>query len=287
MWGIPIAVKDNVDVAGWPTTAGCPDYAYAASESAELIRRLVDSGALIVGKTNMDQFASGLTGARSAYGICRSPFDPDYISGGSSSGSALAVSLGLAAAAIGTDTAGSGRVPAALTNTVGIKPSRGLISTRGVVPACRSLDCPSVFALSVADASAVLSVVAGTDPGDPWSRSLPVPPEVPALAGRGEPGSGSRTSPTNRLTTPPGRPTPGARSCSPRPGAELVPVDISPFRAAGDLLYDGPWVAERLTELEPWTRAHPSSLLPVTAAVLLLGPGQVGRRRVPRLSPAG
>ena len=140
----------------------------------------VDAGAFIVGKTNMDQFAPGLTGARSAYGICRSPFDPEYIGGGSSSGSALAVSLGLAAAAIGTDTAGSGRVPAAFTNTVGIKPSRGLVSTRGVVPACRSLDCPSVFALSVADAGAVLAVIAGTDPNDPWSRSLPVPPAVPA-----------------------------------------------------------------------------------------------------------
>jgi allophanate hydrolase len=267
LWGVPIAVKDNVDVLGLPTTAGCPDFAYQPAESAELVKRLLAAGALVVGKTNMDQFASGLTGARSAYGICRSPFDPAYIGGGSSSGSALAVSLGLAAAAIGTDTAGSGRVPAAFTNTVGLKPSRGLVSTRGIVPACRSLDCASVFALSVSDASAVLAVIAGADPDDPWSRPLPVPPAQPV-----EPPVRLRIGFCN--LTADGVDSSVAASYETAIaaltaiGADLVPVDIGAFRSAGDLLYDGPWVAERLTELESWVDAHPSSLLPVTATVL-------------------
>ncbi len=284
LWGIPIAVKDNVDVAGWPTTAGCPDYEYQPARSAELVRRLVDAGALIIGKTNMDQFASGLTGARSAYGICRSPFDPDYISGGSSSGSALAVSLGLAAAAIGTDTAGSGRVPAAFTNTVGIKPSRGLVSTRGVVPACRSLDCPSVFALSVAMRASA---------GRHRRRRCGRPVVTVAASAAGCAGSRSRRGlrigfadlADEPSTRPPARPMPRRSTRWPRSGAELVPIDISPFRAAGDLLYDGPWVAERLTGLEPWIEAHPTACCR-SPPPCSHGPAEDGGRCLSRLPPA-
>ena len=267
LWGMPIAVKDNVDVLGLPTTAGCPDFGYRPDDDAELVARLREAGALIVGKTNMDQFASGLTGTRSAYGICRSPFDENLIAGGSSSGSALAVALGLAAAAIGTDTAGSGRVPAAFTNIVGLKPSRGLVSSRGVVPACRSLDCPSVFALSVADAAAVLAAIAGPDPDDAWSRVLTIPSARPAAIP-----AGLRIA-FCELSDEPIDPSvlasyDAALDTLADLGAELVPTDVTPFRQAGDLLYDGPWVAERLTGLEPWIEDHLDSLLPVTATVL-------------------
>jgi len=151
LYGVPFAIKDNIDCAGEPTTAGCPDFAYTPSESAPVVQRLLDAGAILIGKTNLDQFATGLVGTRSPYGACASAFDARYISGGSSSGSAVAVAAGLASFALGTDTAGSGRVPAAFNNIVGLKPTRGLLSTRGVVPACRSLDCVSIFGLTAAD----------------------------------------------------------------------------------------------------------------------------------------
>ncbi len=151
LFGVPFAVKDNIDVAGRPTTAACPAFAYTAEATAPAVQRLLDAGAILIGKTNLDQFASGLVGTRSPYGACRNPFDPRYISGGSSSGSGVAVAAGLVSFALGTDTAGSGRVPAGFCNVVGVKPSRGLVSTRGVVPACRSLDCVSIFALCCND----------------------------------------------------------------------------------------------------------------------------------------
>ncbi|WP_460366494.1 amidase family protein, partial [Actinocorallia lasiicapitis] len=173
LYGIPYAVKDNIDVAGLPTTAGCPEFSYLPAESAPLVDRLRAAGAILIGKTNLDQFATGLSGTRSPYGSCESPLVPGLISGGSSSGSAVAVGAGLVPFSIGTDTAGSGRVPAALTGTVGLKPSRGLVSLLGTVPACASLDCASVFAGSVADALTVLRVIGGPEPGDPWSRVLP------------------------------------------------------------------------------------------------------------------
>ena len=173
LFGIPFAVKDNIDVAGMPTTAACPAFAYRPARSAPVVERLVAAGAVLIGKTNLDQFATGLVGTRSPYGVPRNPFDPRYIPGGSSSGSAVAVAAGLVSFALGTDTAGSGRVPAAFNNIVGLKPSRGLLSTRGVVPACRSLDCVSVFALTAADAAAVFAVAAGFDPDDPLSRPEP------------------------------------------------------------------------------------------------------------------
>jgi allophanate hydrolase len=170
LFGIPFAVKDNIDVAGLPTTAACPAYAYTPSETAPVVRQLVSAGAVLVGKTNLDQFAAGLVGTRSPYGVPRNPFDARYIPGGSSSGSAVAVATGLVSFALGPDTAGSGRVPAAFNNIVGLKPTRGLLSTRGVVPACRSLDCVSVFAVSAHDAGAVLDAAAWFDLHDPLAR---------------------------------------------------------------------------------------------------------------------
>ncbi|MBC7782042.1 MAG: allophanate hydrolase, partial [Proteobacteria bacterium] len=173
LYGIPFAVKDNLDVAGRPTTAACPAFAYTPDETAATIARLLDAGAIYVGKTNLDQFATGLVGVRTPYGIPVNAFDADYVPGGSSSGSAVAVAAGLVSFALGTDTAGSGRVPAAFNNVVGLKPTRGLVSNHGVLPACRSLDCIAVFALGCDDARTVLDVIAGFDPRDPWSRAVP------------------------------------------------------------------------------------------------------------------
>jgi allophanate hydrolase len=275
LFGIPVAVKDNIDVARQPTTAACPDFTYVPATSATLVRLLTEAGAMIIGKTNLDQFATGLTGTRSPYGLCRSPFSPAYISGGSSSGSALAVARGLASVAIGTDTAGSGRVPAAFTSTVGLKPSRGLVSGLGMVPACRSLDCPSVFATSVADAAATLRVMAGYDAADPWSREFPEFPAFPADAGVADASRVLRVGVCDddglgwvtddeiiaayRAST--------ARLAA--DGVKIVPVDISPLIEAGGLLYGGPFVAERLTLLEDLLLHSPRSFYRDTRTVLL------------------
>ncbi len=174
LYGVPFAVKDNIDVAGLPTTCACPDFAYMATKDAVSVARLRRAGAIVVGKTNLDQFATGLVGRRSPYGTPRNPIRADLVPGGSSSGSGVAVSAGLVPFALGTDTAGSGRIPAGLTNIVGLKPSLGLVSTTGVVPACRSLDCVSVFARTVGDAFTALQAMAGADPSDPFSRDLPL-----------------------------------------------------------------------------------------------------------------
>jgi allophanate hydrolase len=267
LFGIPVAIKDNVDVAGLPTTAGCADFSYVPASSASLVRRLIDAGALIVGKTNLDQFATGLTGTRSPYGLCASPFDASRVTGGSSSGSALVVATGVVSVAIGTDTAGSGRVPAAFTNTVGLKPSRGLVSSRGVVPACRSLDCPSVFALSVADAWTVLQVIAGDDADDAWTR--PFPPisagvlAVPARQRIGVPLRGQLSVDADLAVA-----FAGATAALANAGHTIVDVDIEPFLQAGELMYDGPWVVERLTDLEQFFTEHPESIHPVIYDVL-------------------
>jgi allophanate hydrolase len=276
LFGIPIAVKDNIDVAGLPTTAACPDFTYMPPRSAELVRRLTEAGALIVGKTNLDQFATGLTGTRSPYGVCRSPFHPDYISGGSSSGSALAVARGLVAAAIGTDTAGSGRVPAAFTGIVGVKPSRGLVSGRGMVPACRSLDCASVFAQSVADATAVSQVIAGYDPTDPWSREFPlVGSSARDLNGGAGELAGTRVGVcdeaaldwvTDSEITAAYRDTAARLAAA---GLTVTTVDVTPLLAAGELLYSGPFVAERLASLEDLLASSPRSFYAETKTVLL------------------
>ena len=235
--------------------------------------RLLEAGAILVGKTNLDQFATGLSGTRSPYGVPASVADPRLIAGGSSSGSAVAVAAGLVSFSIGTDTAGSGRVPAALNGVVGLKPSVGLVSGLGVVPACRSLDCVSVFAADVASAGLALSVVAGFDPDDAWSRTLPVPPSVPepvALSGL-------------RIAVPDESPEWGNRGERARwdsllealmgAGAELVPVTMAPFWEAGDQLYQGVWLAERLDGLEEFVRDHSDAVLPVIREVLAGGGG--------------
>src|SRR6185437_9660868 len=171
LYGIPFAIKDNIDLAEVPTTAACPTFAYTPPRSARVVQRLIDAGALPIGKTNLDQFATGLNGTRSPYGACRNAFNPDYISGGSSSGSAVALAKGLVCFSLGTDTAGSGRVPAAFNNLIGYKPTRGWLSTHGVVAACRSLDCISIFAFTATDAGRVLAVTAGYDPEETYSRA--------------------------------------------------------------------------------------------------------------------
>src|SRR5215510_4661651 len=189
LYGVPVAVKDNIDVAGLPTTAACPAFAYTPAKDATCVARLKRAGAIVIGKTNLDQFATGLVGVRTPYGIARNLFDPALIPGGSSAGSAIAVAAGLVPLALGTDTAGSGRVPAGLSNIAGLKPSLGLVSTAGVVPACRTLDCVSVLALTVDDAFAALAAIAGFDNADPYSRrrSLGALKEVPRGARLGVP----------------------------------------------------------------------------------------------------
>ncbi|RIV40879.1 allophanate hydrolase [Micromonospora radicis] len=271
LYGIPFAVKDNIDVAGMITTAGCPDFGYRATEDAPVVRRLLDAGALLVGKTNLDQFATGLTGARSPYGSCESVFGGGLVSGGSSSGSAVAVAAGQVCFALGTDTAGSGRVPAALNGIVGVKPTRGLLSTAGVVPACRSLDCVSVFATDVAGAMRVWHAARGMTAADPWGRPLPaerVDARMPGTLRLGTP----RTEELDFFDDAGQavRFAAGVRRLRGLVGAAR-PVPLAPFLAAGDLLYQGPWVAERLAALDGFLRARPDSVLPVTRAVLETG----------------
>jgi allophanate hydrolase len=269
LYGIPFALKDNIDAAGLPTTAACPGFARMARESAVAVQLLLDAGALLVGKTNMDQFATGLVGTRSPYGRCSSVYDPARVSGGSSSGSALAVALGDVAFALGTDTAGSGRVPAAFNGLVGVKPTRGLVSTRGLVPACASLDCVSILAASVADSAIVLDIIAGFDPLDPWSRRSPsqAPPwrrriGVP-LPGQAEPEEGEA-----------GAAWAGALG---RAAAAwtLVPLDVAPLLDAAPLHYAA-WIAERASHLAAVIESEPEGLDPTVAAIILSGAQRTG-----------
>lgn len=270
LYGIPVAVKDNIDVAGLPTTAACPVFAYTPEHDAEAVARLRRAGALIIGKTNLDQFATGLVGVRSPYGAPRNPLRPDLVSGGSSSGSAVAVARGIVPLALGTDTAGSGRVPAGLNNIVGLKPTLGLVSTSGVVPACRSLDCVSIFALTVEDAFSALSVMAGPDESDAFSRRLPLgqlgalPPAlriaVPRPADRihfGDSRAKAAFSAAEEL----------ARGL----GATLVEVDLTPLFDTARLLYEGPWVAERTAAVGDFMARHPEAMHPVTKSIIAQG----------------
>ena len=264
LWGVPYAVKDNIDVAGMPTTAACPAFAYAPAQDAFAVARLRAAGALVVGKTNLDQFATGLNGTRSPYGAPRSVFDPAYISGGSSSGSAVAVAAGLAAFALGTDTAGSGRVPAALNNIVGIKPTPGRISSTGMVPACRSLDTISVFAGCVADAIAIRRIAEGFDAADAFSRigapvALTARPRIGVL--RPEDREFFGDAETAALYEAAVRRLAALR-------AEPVAFDYAPFRETAVLLYDGPWVAERLAALEAFAANHAADLDPSVRAII-------------------
>ena len=270
LYGIPVAVKDNIDVAGLPTTAACPAYSYRPSRDATAVARLRAAGAIILGKTNLDQFATGLVGVRTPYGIPRNLFDAKLIPGGSSSGSALAVAAGIAPLALGTDTAGSGRVPAAFSNIVGLKPTRGLVSTAGVVPACRTLDCVSIFALTVDDAMTTLAAVAGPDAADPFSRPRPVhaPGPMPAGAKLGVPPPGARLFFGDRAAQAAYE---AALARFAMLGAAIVEIDIEPFYAAARLLYEGPWVAERYLTVRALLASAPEALHPVTRQVILAG----------------
>jgi len=266
LYGIPFVVKDNIDVAGVPTTAACPDYAHTPKDSAGVVQRLIDAGAIPLGKANLDQFATGLVGTRSPYGACRNAFDPAYVSGGSSSGSAVAVALGLASFSLGTDTAGSGRVPAAFNNLIGHKPTRGVLSATGVVPACKSLDTISIFALTAEDAAAVLQVATAFDPADPFSR----PAEPAGFAFQpgfrfGVPREEDLAYFGNVDYPPLFRETVEALKAL---GGEPVVVDLSPMLAAAKLLYDGPWVAERYAAIRDFFDTHEGSLHPVTRAIV-------------------
>jgi allophanate hydrolase len=269
LYGVPFAVKDNIDVAGVPTTAGCPAYAYSPAGNATVVQALVDAGAIPIGKTNLDQFATGLVGTRSPHGACSSVFDRRYISGGSSSGSAVAVAGGLVSFSLGTDTAGSGRVPAAFNGLVGLKPSRGLLSTLGVVPACRSLDCVSIFAKTCHDAHTVWQAARGFDPLDPSSR-VPSPGQD-AAAWLGGPFRFGVPSDSQLEFF-----GDGEAACLYRKtvadleelGGEKVEIDFSLFRAAADLLYSGPWVAERLAAIRPFMDAHADQMNPVVRQII-------------------
>jgi allophanate hydrolase len=270
LYGIPFAVKDNIDVAGMPTTAGCPAFAYPAPRTAPVVERLLAAGAMLTGKTNLDQFATGLTGTRSPYGAPESVYGGGLIAGGSSSGSAVAVAAGLVAFALGTDTAGSGRVPAALNGIVGLKPTRGLLSTLGVVPACRSLDCVSVFARDVADAAAVLAVAAGPHDGDPWSRTADCKATNPDMVRLGAARPDALDFEGDRGQAE--RYVEGCVALA-RLTATTEPVDLGPLLEAGALLYEGPWVAERLADLAGFLHEHADEVLPLTRGIL-----QGGRR---------
>ncbi|MBO0660980.1 allophanate hydrolase [Jiella sp. MQZ9-1] len=264
LWGLPFAVKDNIDVAGLATTAGCPDYAYQPAANATVVERLIAAGAICVGKTNLDQFATGLNGSRSPYGAPRCVFDAAYVSGGSSSGSAVAVASGCAAFALGTDTAGSGRVPAAFNNIVGIKPSPGRIAATGVVPACRSVDVVTILAASVADGVAARQVAEGFDPTDAYSRRFSAA-ALPGALRLGVPGEDEREFYGNDAYAALYE---AAIVRAAALGATIVPFDYRPFREAAALLYEGPWVAERLAAIETFLDEKPGSIEPTVRRII-------------------
>jgi allophanate hydrolase len=272
LYGIPFAVKDNIDVAGLPTTAACPAYAYWPERSAPVVERLTAAGAVVIGKTNLDQFATGLVGTRSPYGVPRNPFDPAMVPGGSSSGSAVAVAVGLVSFSLGTDTAGSGRVPAAFNNLVGLKPTRGLLSTRGIVPACRSLDCVSIFALTVDDAVAVLDVASGFDAEDPFSRA---PPPGFTIGPSAAPNSFRFGIPYRSQLQFFGNQEAAllfekAMDRAIALGGVATEVDFTPFTEVGSLLYAA-WAAERSLAPQSLLMEQPEALHPVTRAVIERG----------------
>ncbi|MDQ8023645.1 MAG: allophanate hydrolase [Moraxellaceae bacterium] len=266
LWGIPFAVKDNIDVAGMPTTAACPAFAYTPEKSATVVQRLVDAGAIVIGKTNLDQFATGLVGTRSPYGAPSSVFSAAHVSGGSSSGSAVVVANGSVSFALGTDTAGSGRVPAMFNNIVGHKPTKGWLPTTGVVPACRSIDCVSVLALSSTECWQVLSVAGGVDATDPWSRApapvgLPARPRIGVLRADQREFYGDTESAAAYDNAIAGLAEFG----------DIVEFDFAPFREAALMLYEGAPVAERLEAAGDMLATNPRAMDPTVAAVVAKG----------------
>jgi len=265
--GVPFAVKDNIDVAGLPTTAGCPDYAFLPHHSAAVVRRLEAAGAIVAGKTNMDQFATGLVGTRTPYGALSSTSSPEHVSGGSSSGSAVSVAAGIVPFALGTDTAGSGRVPAAFNGLVGLKPTRGLVSTAGVVPACRTLDCVSVLTRDVGDAGPVLAVAAGFDAGDAWSRRAGQPARgSPRVLG--VPVSGQLDFGGDEYAA---RAWERARAHATALAERIMEVDLAPFLEAARLLYEGPWVAERYAAVGDFVARDDVVTDPTVRRIVLAG----------------
>tara|TARA_R110002096_G_scaffold159011_4_gene324601 strand:+ start:5901 stop:7688 length:1788 start_codon:yes stop_codon:yes gene_type:complete len=268
LFGVPFAIKDNIDLKGAPTTAACPEFAYDPERSAFVVQTLIDAGAIPIGKTNLDQFATGLVGVRSPYGFPENAFDPEYIPGGSSSGSAIAVAQEFASFSLGTDTAGSGRIPAAFNELVGHKPSRGLLSCSGVFPACKTLDCVSIFANNSGDAEAILDVAAVFDPSDAYAREDPTSPEAAPLGQHfrfGVPNADQLEFFGND----------SARALFAEKikqlqeaGGELVSIDFSPFLEAARLLYEGPWVAERYAAMEEVFKTRPEILHPVTRTIV-------------------
>lgn len=270
LYGVPVAVKDNIDALGFPTTAACPAFSYTPTHDSTAVQRLRAAGAIIIGKTNLDQFATGLVGVRSPYGIPRNSIREDLIPGGSSSGSATAVGAGLVPLSLGTDTAGSGRVPAMLNNIVGLKPSLGMISTAGLVPACRTLDCISVFALTVDDAALALSVMAGPDQADPFSRDRPLGAMTPFPANLrlGVPRNGQLIFFGDKKSE---AAYGEALKRWTALGAELVEFDLEPFYETARLLYEGPWVAERYLVIKNLLASAPDSIHPVTREITAAG----------------
>ncbi|GJH13481.1 allophanate hydrolase [Caballeronia novacaledonica] len=273
LYGVPFAIKDNIDLALVPTTAACPAFAYTPEQSATLVAQLIALGAVPIGKTNLDQFATGLNGTRSPYGKCRNSVLADYPSGGSSAGSSLAVALGVASFALGTDTAGSGRVPAALNNLVGTKGTKGLLSTAGVVPACRTLDCVTYFTATASEASTLLALTAAHDPADAYSRANPQWNEATAFGKvarfrfgvpRQLEFAGCDESPALFAD---------ARAALEALGGEAIDIDFAPFLEAARLLYEGPWVAERYSVAGALMESQPDAVLPVIRDVLAKAPG--------------
>lgn len=263
LWGIPFVVKDNIDVANWPTTAACPEFSYTPATDAEVVRRLREAGAIPIAKGNLDQFATGLVGTRSPHGVPRNAIAAEFLPGGSSAGSASAVAAGLCVFSLGTDTAGSGRVPAAFQELIGWKPTRGLLSNRGVVPACRSLDCVSVFTNSAEDALAISEVIGGYDAADIFSR------EVKAA---GRIGQAFRFGVPKELDFAGDPDTPALFTAAVARmkslGGVAVELDLTPFTEAAKLLYEGPWVAERWAAVGDFVAAHPEAIFPVTRNIL-------------------
>ncbi len=269
LYGIPFALKDNIDWAGVPTTAGCPEFAYVPEQSATVFEKLCAAGAIPIGKTNLDQFATGLVGTRSPYGICRNPFNANYIPGGSSAGSGVAVAAGLVSFSLGTDTAGSGRVPAAFTNIVGLKPTKGYLSTRGVVPAVRSLDCVSIFALTCADAEIILQVAGCFDADDPFSCPVQFV-KIPAVnqVRVGIPSQdyldffGNEESEQNYQN---------ALSQLQTLGCQIVTIDFQPFAKTASLLYEGAWIAERTAAVGNFLEQDHPGINPVVQQIVMGG----------------
>ncbi len=266
LYGVPFVIKDNIDLAGVPTSAGCAAFAYTPEHSAPVVQRLLDAGAIPLGKVNLDQFATGLAGTRSPQGICANSVNRDYIAGGSSSGSAVAVALGLASFALGTDTAGSGRIPAAFNNIVGLKPSNGRISVRGIVPANRSLDCVAIFARTAGDAALVLDVAEAFDPDDAYSRALGNRPIHSLRYGvpRRDQLEFFGDAEYERLYGEALRRLDAI-------GGRRVEIDFSPFAAAAKLLYGGPFIAERYAAVGEFIESHPADIHPITREIILQG----------------